>query len=107
MANALFRLAVGELQESDIAQAIDQPLVPVDFGVAPPQWLVLWGVAWDHAPLPEETHRAVFSPPPTGRTAERTRKGRWQQAAQHELKSMLYNEWAELGTLPVVYHRSQ
>lgn len=107
MANALFRLAVGELQEHDIAQAIDQPLVSVDFGVAPPHWLVLWGVAWEHAPLPEQTHQAVFSPPPTGRTAERTRKGRWQRAAQHELKSMLYNEWAELGTLPVVYHRSQ
>ena len=49
----------------------------------------------------------AFTPPPTGRTAERTRKGRWQQAAQHEIKAMLYNEWAEIGTLPVVYHRSQ
>ena len=64
MANALFRLAVGELQEHDIAQAIDQPLVSVDFGVAPPHWLVLWGVVWEHAPLPEQTHQAVFSPRP-------------------------------------------
>ena len=107
MANALFRLAVGELDENEIRDAIEQPMVPVDFGVAPPEWLVLWGVAWERAPLPEESHSTVFSAPPTGRTAERTRNGRWRQAAQHELKSMLYNEWAEIGTLPVVYHRSQ
>ena len=107
MANALFRLAVGELDENEIREAIEQPMVPVDFGVAPPEWLVLWGVAWERAPLPEESHTTVFSAPPTGRTAERTRNGRWRQAAQHELKSMLYNEWAEIGTLPVVYHRSQ
>ena len=107
MANALFRLAVGELDENEIREAIEQPMVPVDFGVAPPEWLVLWGVAWERAPLPEESHSTVFSAPPTGRTAERTRNGRWRQAAQHELKSMLYNEWAEIGTLPVVYHRSQ
>ena len=107
MANALFRLAVGELEENDIQQAIEHPMVPVDFGVAPPEWLVLWGVAWQRAPLPEGSHSTAFSAPPTGRTAERTRMGRWRQAAQHELKSMLYNEWAEIGTLPVVYHRSQ
>ncbi len=107
MANALFRLAVDELNENDIREAIEQPMVPVDFGVAPPEWLVLWGVAWERAPLPEESHNTAFSAPPTGRTAERTRNGRWRQAAQHELKSMLYNEWAEIGTLPVVYHRSQ
>lgn len=107
MANALFRLAVGELEENEIREAIEQPMVPVDFGVAPPEWLVLWGVAWERAPLPVESHNTGFSAPPTGRTAERTRNGRWRQAAQHELKSMLYNEWAEIGTLPVVHHRSQ
>ena len=74
MANALFRLAVGELQEHDITQAIDQPLVSVDFGVAPPQSLVLWGVAWEHAPLPEQTHQAVFCPrPPVERRSEPAR----------------------------------
>ena len=107
VANALFRLSVGELEEDDVVQAIRSPLTPVDFGVAPPEWLVLWGVAWDIAPLPEDHGTSTFTPPPTGRTAERTRKGRWQHAAQHELKAMLYNEWAEIGTLPVVYHRSQ
>ncbi|MEC7508258.1 MAG: hypothetical protein VX965_04375 [Candidatus Thermoplasmatota archaeon] len=107
VANALFRLSVGELEEHQVVSAIQEPMTPVDFGVAPPEWLVLWGVAWDDAPLPEESHATVFTPPPTGRTAERTRKGRWQQAAQHELKAMLFNEWAEIGTLPVVYHRSQ
>ena len=107
VANALFRLSVGELDEDDVVQAIQSPLTPVDFGVAPPEWLVLWGVAWDIAPLPEDLGTPTFTPPPTGRTAERTRKGRWQHAAQYELTAMLSTEWAESGPLPVVYHRSQ
>ena len=78
-----------------------------DAELAPPEWLVLWGVAWEHCPLPGEHHSAVFSPPPTGRTAERTRRSRWQRAAQHEVKTMLYNEWADIGMLPITYHRSQ
>ena len=107
VANALFRLSVGELTVEDIKAAIERPEIPVDFGVAPPQWLVLWGVAWDERPIPESEQAAVFTAPPTGRTAERTRKGRWQHAAQHELKALLYNEWATLGTLPISHHRSK
>ena len=107
VANALFRLSVGDLEEDAVRTAIERPMETVDFGVAPAQWLVLWGVAWDRAPLPSPTDDMGFSAPPTGRTAERTRKGRWQRAAQHEIKAMLYREWAELGTLPVVRHRSQ
>ena len=106
-ANALFRLSLGELTEREVLEAIEQPEIAVDFGVAPPEWLILWGVAWERSPLPPEHHKMRFTPPPTGRTAERTRKGRWQRAAQHEVKVMLYNEWAEIGTLPIVYHRSQ
>jgi tRNA pseudouridine38-40 synthase len=103
-ANALFRLAAGELQPGEVKAAIDHPEHPVDFGVAPPEWLVLWGVAWENAPIPPSTHATSFSSPPLGRTAERTRKGRWQRAAQHEIKSMLHNEWATIGILPVTHH---
>ncbi|MBR69149.1 MAG: hypothetical protein CMA86_06540 [Euryarchaeota archaeon] len=107
-ANALFRLAVGEITVGEVNEAISNPMNEADFGVAPPEWLVLWGVAWEHAPIPESTHTTRLSAPPTGRTAERTRKGRWQQAAQHEMKTMLYNEWADIGVLPIAYHtRSQ
>ena len=107
-ANALFRLAVGEITVTEVNEAISNPMKEADFGVAPPEWLVLWGVAWEHAPIPESTHTTRLSAPPTGRTAERTRKGRWQQAAQHEMKTMLYNEWADIGVLPIAYHtRSQ
>lgn len=105
VANALFQLSVGERTVGEIQDAIARPLEPVDFGVAPPEWLILWGVAWERAPIPASSHRTVFSAPPVGRTAERTRKGRWQKAAVHELKSMLYNEWATIGTLPVTRHR--
>ena len=107
-ANALFRLAVGEITVAEVNEAISNPTKEADFGVAPPEWLVRWGVAWEHAPIPESTHTTRLSAPPTGRTAERTRKGRWQQAAQHEMKTMLYNEWADIGVLPIAYHtRSQ
>lgn len=106
IANALFRLSVGELTADEVIAARDDPHTPVDFGVAPPEWLVLWGVAWEGFPLPTGTHTTQFSAPPTGKTAERTRKGRWQQAAQYEMKSMLYNEWANIGTLPISRHRS-
>ena len=107
VANALFRLSVDELTIKEVKSAIDHPEVPVDFGVAPPQWLVLWGVAWEGRPIPTSEHDAALTAPPIGRTAERTRKGRWQQAAQHEIKAMLYNEWATIGTLPISHHRSQ
>ena len=105
-ANALFRLSIGELTQNQIIEAIEEPLKPVDFGVSPPEWLVLWGVSWEEFPLPESTHITSLSPPPTGRTAERTRRSRWQQAAQHEMKTMLYNEWATIGMLPLSYHNS-
>lgn len=104
VANALFQLATGELTAGEIQAAIDEPLTPVDFGVAPSQWLILWGVEWTEFPLPESTHSTLFSPPPQGRSAERTKMGRWQEAAQHEMKTMLYNEWAEIGTLDDAYH---
>lgn len=107
-ANALFRLALGEISPEEVKAAIEQPLTAVDFGVAPPEWLVLWGVAWEMAPIPPACHQMQLTAPPTGRTAERTRRGRWQLAAQYELKTMLYNEWADIGTLPLSYHdRSQ
>lgn len=104
VASALFQLSTGELDAGQIQSAIEQPLIPVDFGVAPSQWLILWGVEWEDFPLPQSTHATVFSPPPQGRSAERTKMGRWQQAAQHEMKTMLYNEWAEIGTLEDAYH---
>ena len=47
VANALFRLSVGDLEEDAVRTAIERPMETVDFGVAPAQWLVLWGVAWD------------------------------------------------------------
>ncbi|MCH1540855.1 MAG: hypothetical protein L7S56_05415 [Candidatus Poseidonia sp.] len=103
-ANALFRLSVGELTLNEIQSAIDEPLVSVDFGVAPAQWLILWGVSWEDFPLPPATHATSLSAPPTGREAERTQRSRWQRAAQHELKTMLYNEWASIGTLPLSFH---
>ena len=43
MAMALYKLSIGELTVEDIKNAISNPLEPVDFGVAPPDWLILLG----------------------------------------------------------------
>jgi len=104
IANALFRLSVGEITVESIHDAFLHPEIEIDFGVAPPEWLVLWGVSWERFPLPPSTSRVHFSAPPMGRQAERTRKSRWQKSAQYELKSLLYHEWATLGILPNAYH---
>ena len=104
VANALFRIALGELTVQQVKEAIERPDLPVDFGVAPAQWLTLWGVAWEDEPLPPDQTTPLLTAPPSGRIAERTKKGRWQRAAQHEMKG-LYNEWASLGELPLVYRK--
>ncbi|RJU91690.1 MAG: hypothetical protein DWC07_00180 [Candidatus Poseidoniales archaeon] len=105
VANALFRIALGELTVQQVKEAIERPDLPVDFGVAPAQWLTLWGVAWEDEPLPPDQTTPLLTAPPSGRIAERTKKGRWQRAAQHEMKGLLYNEWASLGELPLVYRK--
>ena len=69
-------------------------------------WLILWGVHWPSMPLDTETVEIqCFSKPPEGPAVERTMRKRWREAARHEQKSILHNEWARLGELPIVRHR--
>ena len=105
-ANAIFKMSVGDLTIEQVKQAIEKPELAVDFGVAPPEWLVLWGVSWQQLPLPESTTEPYFTSVPEGRVAERTMRKRWRLAAEHEMKSLLYNEWAAIGELPITRHRN-
>ena len=78
----------------------------MDFGVAPPEWLILWGVEWEDSPIPDsmsEFHN-FSSPPPPSRIAERTMRKRWRQAAKTEMKTLLHLEWMEIGRLPLAFH---
>ena len=108
-AMALHLLALGEISPEDVKRAIDEPDTEVDFGVAPPDWLILWGVEWEDSPIPESSERNCrFSPAPIpSREAERTMRKRWRQAARMEMKTLLYLEWMQLGLLPVAYHNSR
>ena len=108
-AMALHLLALGEMTSEDVKRAIDEPDREVDFGVAPPDWLILWGVEWEDSPIPESSERNCrFSPAPIpSRKAERTMRKRWRQAARMEMKTLLYLEWMQLGLLPVAYHNSR
>ena len=38
---------LGEISTEDVQRAIDEPENEVDFGVAPADWLILWGVEWE------------------------------------------------------------
>ena len=107
-AMALHRLSIGEITPEEVKRALDYPEIECDFGVAPPDWLILWGVDWDLMPLPNSSDEQsrILTPPPTGPAVERTMRKRWRQGARHELKNLLYQEWAELGELPVVKHRT-
>jgi len=108
-AMALHLLALGETSFEDVKRAIDEPDREVDFGVAPPDWLILWGVEWEDSPIPESSElNCRFSPAPIpSREAERTMRKRWRQAARMEMKTLLYLEWMQLGLLPVAYHNSR
>ncbi|MDA0648086.1 MAG: hypothetical protein O3B00_06330 [archaeon] len=105
-ANAIFKMSIGDLTIEQVKQAIEQPELAVDFGVAPPEWLILWGVSWQQLPLPDSNTEPHFTSVPEGRVAERTMRKRWRLAAEHEMKSLLYNEWAAIGELPITHHRN-
>ena len=106
-AMALYKLSMGELTTDDIKNAISNPSEPVDFGVAPPDWLILWGVSWEKFQLPtEENNNFTFTEIPTDEAMERTMRNRWEHGARLEMKSMLYHEWSYLGRLPIVKHQN-
>lgn len=105
-ANAIFKMSIGDLTIEQVKQAIEKPELTVDFGVAPPEWLILWGVSWQQLPLSESNTEPHFTSVPEGRVAERTMRKRWRLAAEHEMKSLLYNEWAAIGELPITHHRN-
>ena len=105
-AMALHRMCIGEIDPAEVKAALEDADTPADFGVAPPDWLILWGVHWDELPLDAAPINVqCFSAPPAGPAVERTMRKRWREAARHEQKSLLLNEWARLGELPIVRHR--
>ena len=106
-AMAIHRMSIGELDPETVLRAIKHPEIEHDFGVAPPDWLILWGVDWDILPLPKtKDEPRHLTPPPRGPAVERTMRKRWREGARHELKNLLYQEWSEIGELPVVKHNT-
>jgi len=106
-AMALYRLSIGELTEQQIIDAIENPESPVDFGVAPPEWLILWDVIWpnfEHEVIPEII--TAFTPQPNEKYLERTMMSRWESGAKLEMESLLFHEWSRIGKLPHVAHNS-
>ena len=108
-AMALHLLALGEITPEDVQNAIQQPEINVDFGVAPPDWLILWGVEWEDSQIPAANEsNCRFSPPPIpSREAERTMRKRWRDGARLEMKTLLHLEWMHLGQLPIAYHNPE
>ncbi len=107
IAMALYGLSTGELTEDAVRAAISQPESPVDFGVAPPEWLILWDVIWpDLSYQDSRTSNYIFTEPPKAEYLERTMMARWEAGAKLEMQSMLYHEWSAIGRLPYMPHKS-
>jgi len=107
-AMALHRLTIGELTQQEIKDAIKYPETSVDFGVAPPEWLVLWDVVWPNFNHDESTDsKFTFTELPQSDYIERTMISRWEKGASLEMESMLYHEWSKIGKLPYIPHDSK
>ena len=106
-AMALYGLSTGELTQDQIAEAIQRPDISVDFGVAPPEWLILWDVIWPDFHHPESGDACVsFTPPPSIDYPERTMMGRWEAGCKLEMESLIFHEWSKIGKLPYIPHKS-
>ena len=106
-AMALYKLSIEELTTEQIVSAIENPESPVDFGVAPPDWLVLWDVKWPEVQSEELLESDFsFTEIPEEEYIERTMFSRWEKGAKLEMESMLYHEWSHLGKLPYRPHNS-
>ena len=107
-AMALFSLSNGDITEEQIITAKEHPEKSVDFGVAPPEWLILWDVVW-----PDIAHQTAteaefsFTPFPSDDFAERTMIARWESGAKLEMESLLFHEWSIIGKLPYQPHKSE
>ncbi|MEC8781140.1 MAG: hypothetical protein VXX54_07995, partial [Candidatus Thermoplasmatota archaeon] len=101
IAMAVHSMELGRLSEDEVRDALERPEVPVDFGVAPAEWLILWDVVWDALPSVESPERAMtWQPSPTrAEGAERTMRRRWSAAASAEIEALLHHEWSALGRL--------
>ena len=96
---AVHSMELGRLSEDEVRDALERPEVPVDFGVAPAEWLILWDVVWDALPSVESPERAMtWQPSPTrAEGAERTMRRRWSAAASAEIEALLHHNGRRLG----------
>mgnify|MGYP006255122001 FL=1 len=105
-AMALHKLSIGDITLQQVELAISDPITQVDFGVAPPDWLILWEVSWPSIDVPDEPIIDFdFTPFPEHDYAERTMFGRWEMGAKLEIESLLYHQWSVIGALPYSSHR--
>ena len=103
---ALHKLSIGDITLQQVELAISDPITQVDFGVAPPDWLILWEVSWPSIDVPDEPIIDFdFTPFPEHDYAERTMFGRWEMGAKLEIESLLYHQWSVIGALPYSSHR--
>ena len=106
-AMALYSLSNGTITEQQVANAKNQPEQPVDFGVAPPEWLILWDVVWPDIEHSDSTDASYcFTQPPQDDYAERIMIARWESGSRLEMESMLFHEWSIIGKLPYNPHGS-
>jgi len=106
-AMALYSLSNGTITKQQIIDAKNRPEQSVDFGVAPPDWLILWDVIWPDIKHKDSANASYcFTAPPRDDYAERTMIARWESGSRLEMESMLFHEWSIIGKLPYHPHNS-
>ena len=74
-AMALHRMSIGEIEPAAVRTALQHPEIEADFGVAPPDWLILWGVHWEQIPLDDPMFFRTTDRPRSGANHAKTLAG--------------------------------
>ena len=87
MASAIRSVVSGIIQIEDVRDALENPNIEVDFGMAPAEWLVLWEIS--HPLVNLDADNSMFDPPPVQRFASE----RMIVAAEREADTLRHRAW--------------
>ena len=101
MASAIRSVVSGIIQIEDVRDALENPNIEVDFGMAPAEWLVLWEIS--HPLVNLEANGGMLDPPP----AQRFASERMIVNAEREADTLRHRAWInqELAALMIANHR--
>ena len=85
IANAMLGVVTGDITIEKVMEARDNPQVEIDLGLAEPDWLILWSVAWHGIPNLDSTEPVIEKPDHTSL--------RWQDICHQQQKEILIRQF--------------